>query len=302
MARRERLANDAESTLATTISDSATSFDVDDASDFPTEGDFRIVVDNEIMIVTAVSSNTFTVTRGAESTAAANHVAGSQVAQILTVSGLQNYIKEVADPYVVSRPPYRIQDTNGDILDDTDFSSFGAFTGATASSSGGVVTITQTPQGSEVVAPLVRTAPSTPYTIECCIAGFFAAADTTDGPIIGVCFAESGTGKLVILRWRPSATAQMGVDFYTNVTTFSSTPGNDWEYQQAASVPLWAKLADNGTNISIELSIDGVNYVQVYDALRGAHFTTGPDRVGFFVDAINSEYDAYVNLLAWDGE
>lgn len=90
----ELFANIAASTLDVGIDDNDLSLDVVDASDFPASGNFRIVIGSEIMLVTAVASETFTVTRGAEGTVAAAHLAGVPVTHVLTAGGLAQTISE----------------------------------------------------------------------------------------------------------------------------------------------------------------------------------------------------------------
>lgn len=85
----ELFTNNAQSTLDGAINDSVTSLDVSSASSFPVSGDFRIKIDDEIMLVTAVSSNTFTVTRGSESTTAASHSSGATVSHVLTAAAIE---------------------------------------------------------------------------------------------------------------------------------------------------------------------------------------------------------------------
>src|SRR6185437_2715032 len=84
----EQYANNASSTLASTIIAGDGSLTVASAAAFPTVGNFRIIVDSEIMTVTAVSGSTFTITRGAEGTTAAGHTSGAIVTQVLTRGGL----------------------------------------------------------------------------------------------------------------------------------------------------------------------------------------------------------------------
>jgi hypothetical protein len=55
---------------------------------FPTTGQFRIKIDAELMLVTAVSGTTFTVTRGIEGSTAASHANGATVTHILTAGAL----------------------------------------------------------------------------------------------------------------------------------------------------------------------------------------------------------------------
>lgn len=95
----EQLTNKAASTLSAAITSGATSLTVASAAAFPTNGNFRVIVDNEIMLVTAVSGTTFTVTRGAESTTAASHASGAAITHVLTAAslralGLQRYRPE----------------------------------------------------------------------------------------------------------------------------------------------------------------------------------------------------------------
>lgn len=75
---RLRAANLAQTTLSKEISNTATSLDVFDSSGFPTPP-FRITIENEILEVTNVSGNTFTVVRGVEGTTSAAHPYGAEV-------------------------------------------------------------------------------------------------------------------------------------------------------------------------------------------------------------------------------
>lgn len=84
----ELYTNNAISNLDGTIDDNDLSLVVTDASEFPTTGNFRIRVDNEIMLVTAVASETFTISRGHESTTPAAHTDGARVAHILTAGAI----------------------------------------------------------------------------------------------------------------------------------------------------------------------------------------------------------------------
>lgn len=67
--------NRAISALAAAINDSVTELSVDagEGANFPATPDFHITIEDEIMTVTGVSTDTFTVTRGAESTTPAAH-------------------------------------------------------------------------------------------------------------------------------------------------------------------------------------------------------------------------------------
>src|SRR5262249_5310784 len=90
----ERFANNVASPLAAALTAGATTLTVLSVTgpmgSFPTLGQFRVVVDNEVMLVTAVSGTTFTVTRGYEGTTAAAHAAGVEVGLVLTTAALES--------------------------------------------------------------------------------------------------------------------------------------------------------------------------------------------------------------------
>lgn len=88
----EQFANNAATTLSGnggSITSGATSLIVASASQFPTSGNFRIIIGSEIIIVGAVSGTTFSsLTRGAENTTAASHNDGDAVTCILTAGSI----------------------------------------------------------------------------------------------------------------------------------------------------------------------------------------------------------------------
>ena len=84
----ERFANNSQTSLNGAINASQTTFTVIDASKLPTQPQFRIRVDDELMLVTGVSGNTLTVTRGVESTVATSHNNQRVVRHILTAGAI----------------------------------------------------------------------------------------------------------------------------------------------------------------------------------------------------------------------
>lgn len=89
----ENLANDYESTLSSGITAGDTSLVVASATGAPS-ANFRIRINNEIMLVTNVAGTTYTVTRAQEGTTAAAHSAGAAVAHVMTKEGLDKYALE----------------------------------------------------------------------------------------------------------------------------------------------------------------------------------------------------------------
>lgn len=83
----EHYANNYATTLNGAINNSQTTFTVTSATGAPTVN-FRIKVENEIMLVTNVATLTFTVTRAQDSTSAASHADLSAVTHIVTAVAL----------------------------------------------------------------------------------------------------------------------------------------------------------------------------------------------------------------------
>jgi virginiamycin B lyase len=80
----EQFANDATSILAVAVSITDLTITVVSAATFPPITPFRIMIDDEIMMVTGIALNVFTVTRGEEETAITTHTIGSEVSQAFT--------------------------------------------------------------------------------------------------------------------------------------------------------------------------------------------------------------------------
>lgn len=299
MVRRERFANDAETTLNGAINDVVTSLTVTSATEFPTEGDFRLLIDLEIVLVTAVAGAVFTIVRAQEGTTGASHTDLAPVIQIVTEDGLQSYLRESVDPWFNERPPYRIHNASGNKLTKSDFTQVN-FTNTTAVDNlGGFISIENddAPLGAHSLRVLVRTAPSTPYTIEGCVdMGIGALHIPTSGSgHFGLLFRETSSSKIVSISFRPNDV--YAVWNWTNATTFASaaTSGDSFSHFDR----VWMKISADGTNLTYDISHDGINYVQLFTSVKGLFFTTAPDQVGFYYSANNAMLNNRANLLAW---
>lgn len=104
----DKFANNVQTTLNGGINNSTTTAVITSATGFPASGNFRILIDDEILLVTARSGTTLTVTRGAESTTAASHADLAPVTMVLTKAGLES-IKEAPFIVPISGTPTAIQ-------------------------------------------------------------------------------------------------------------------------------------------------------------------------------------------------
>lgn len=88
----EYFSNFETTTLNGAINNSVTSINVTDGSVFHTTPNFRIKIEDEILLVTSISSNTLTVTRGVEGTTAVPHADQTQVVgMLLTAQSIANF-------------------------------------------------------------------------------------------------------------------------------------------------------------------------------------------------------------------
>jgi virginiamycin B lyase len=84
----EQFANDAFTLLTASVAISDLTITVDSVITFPVTTPFRIMINDEIMMVTGILGNVFTVTRGIEETAITTHAIGDEVSQVLTNESL----------------------------------------------------------------------------------------------------------------------------------------------------------------------------------------------------------------------
>lgn len=89
---QERLVNNAQTTLAGVINDTQTTIVVTNASQFPDSGQFRILVEQELMLVTEVADTTWVVQRGVEGTSARTHAGSVSVMAVLTKGAIEAYM------------------------------------------------------------------------------------------------------------------------------------------------------------------------------------------------------------------
>ena len=107
MSRREVFQNNTSDTLSASCISTDLTISVATGSKFPATGDFHVLVDSEIMLVTARSTNTLTVVRGQEGTTAAAHSSAAVITLIWTVGSMQQYGRDNSPGFDGTRPPFR---------------------------------------------------------------------------------------------------------------------------------------------------------------------------------------------------
>src|SRR6185295_7488450 len=85
----EQFANNAQTALTGSITGGATTLTITSASGFPGNAQFRIRIDDELLLVTGgAGTTTWTVTRGIENTTAIGHGNSATVTHVLTAGAV----------------------------------------------------------------------------------------------------------------------------------------------------------------------------------------------------------------------
>ena len=290
--RQERHVNDTESILDGGISDSATSLTLTDGSGFPSEGDFRLIIESELLLATARSSNVLTVERGIEDSTPAAHVDGKPVRVIVTEGSLKQFWSDFAPLYMPdSTPPKRIYDSSGDPIGQSDFTWFNQSTASSADQVDGSILLT-TPSNStslwrgKYVAP-----PSAPWIVIAAFSTLWLHTSSADFPQCGITVENSGDGKLTIISFHGRGGNSPGIQIskMTDYSTFSSSYV-DLKPLGATSDLIWLKFEDDNSNHKQYVSIDGVNWLLLNSASRTDWLSNGGNRVGFGHDAAGNDY------------
>lgn len=302
----EKYANNAATTLNGAINNSTTTVVVTSAAAFPSVGQFRIKVGDEIMLVTGVSSNTFTVaTRGTiDGTSAASHSNLDVVTHVLTKGALDQIIIDNCQDVAYSSLPsaekagrnvfinngVHLFRDNGSTLDaygnvnkmkiPPTVSSFTWDNQNSATATDNVGTIFLSKQSSGTIANqlivLYKTAPSPPYKLTAKIIADVAPQNFAG---YGLVFRQSSDGKLAGLTY--VFVGSLMVAFarkFTNSTTFSADYfGSLPQYHQP-----WVRIEDDNTNRICSVSCDGVNWKVLHTVGRTDFLTA--DQIGFCIN------------------
>ncbi len=329
----ELFKNLASTTLAADIDDSTTSITVASAMGF-TGGNFRILIDSEIMKVTAVSGTTFTVVRAQESTAATSHTSATAVYNVLTAGALDAHDQNDLAAYdtYANRPtagtPGRIfLPTDGAFLErdnGTAWEKVGPIwpmTPPTASTfatwlnqSTSTVTDAKGPlyfnavyATSATIRAILKSYLTTPFTVEMAILPNVLPYTSSSDVAVGLCIRDSATGKIEMYGLGGNGADLNIKGYYYSSATASGTSVTGWPTGThfSESTLLWLRYADDGTYRVISISVDGCTWTQLLSVSRTTNLT--PDQIGIGIKA-NTAYtssspyfsiDSGVTILHW---
>ncbi|MBN2132407.1 MAG: hypothetical protein JW741_23095 [Sedimentisphaerales bacterium] len=303
----EQFKNLASTTLDGAIDDEVTTITVASAMGF-TGGDFRILVDSEIMKVTAVSGLDFTVTRGAEGTSPSSHDNGAAVKHVLTAGALDAHdqddlvVRDAYDSKPAAGVPGRLflptdgifmERDNGSAWEKfgplwpmtppqaSDFPTWVNQGSATIADNKGAIWL-ETPciSGTNVRA-CVKPYPSTPFTLE--MALIPCMAPNSGNVVAGLCIRDSVSGKLQMYGFYDQEGKVSGRN-YSGPTAYASAvtgwPGSGYLHMGESNL-LWIKYEDDDTNRKISISADGCSWSQIVNLARTDYLT--PTQIGVFI-------------------
>lgn len=314
----ELYTNDPSTTLNGSITSGDLSLIVTSATGFPGGGNFRIRIDNEIILVTAVSGTTFTILRGQEGTSAAGHSNGATVNHYLTAGALDAIRSDMRKMGTYASIPagnkagdtYKCTDSGYDaIYDGTNWVWFYrghrayppaightyAWTNqgsSTVATTDGTFTLKTVGTGSDQNRFYGITAPSMPFTLE---AGMVVASSATayssgasnNGGYFSGISAYNGTQFVVQdISGQPNSNSPNMEFIYFNSTTSFNTSWKNQLFHNSGLV--WMRiLFTNATDRTCSFSLDGANYVQFLDQTGATSFT--PTQVGMVINPWHSQ-------------
>jgi hypothetical protein len=319
----EKLANAPISTLSGSITNSATALTVTSASTFPTTGTFRVLIDDEIIKVTGVSGTTFTIVRGQESTTAVSHGSGATVTGIVTKNSLDTVFGEQLQYGLLSARPAAPQEgatwcdtdslyqyiyhngnwelTNPIYVPAANQIDLSAWTGVNLSgttwaSRAGVLNIRSVTTSGTSIAHYHKALPAAPYKLNICVK---TITWQLHWHLFGIALHDVSSGKFKLFEIGAISNAQsIIIEDYNTYNSYSSTP---------AGKSIWLpdithlQIEDDNTDWYFRFSMDGVNWVLLYQCTRNTFLT--PTDVALVTNQNSGlSVDRLIDVFAyWEG-
>jgi len=301
MVRYEQVPNHGATNLDGAILDSDLSIDVIDGSVFPTAGDFRILIGTEVLLVTARSTDTLTVERGLDGTTAASASDGAAVKTVATADQWDRLAIDLgaggrSDETNGGELPRLCQDQAGDLIVAADFSWANQQSATISDTDYGGLKLTTDAGGGTTTDQHVCfiTLPATPWVATVKFFYNYGVTFNATWDWFGFLVRESSTGEFVQIRGTPWST--MPYQHMNSPTSNNTTIDNTTDM---GSTHMWYRFADDGTNLSIQISTSGKpqSFYQINSESRTARLTSGADQIGFSINGEVSGGNAWSALI-----
>ena len=296
---------------------------------FPSSGDFWVRVEDEVFKVTARTTDTLTVHRAQDSTAAANHAAGTDVYWVLGVAALNQLRTDItggAGKSTMTVAAFDSATTNGTVqggLSHVRMSNgiyeciwngsaweyyFGhvkcarPFSSAFSWVNQGSATVSGATGGVYMASPgsasidwhLMAQSATPPYTLR---VGFKITGPSVNYLNAGVGWRNSGGAQLIAVAPGFGASGyHWRILLYNSPTSFSTFYLDEKQRQEQFDV-VWLRLVDDNTNRIVSTSADGLNWVQVLS--HGRTSGLNPNQVWFGLSIESASYSAGMTLIDW---
>lgn len=275
--RKERwsMTTNATSAIATlngAVLAAATTITVNNASVFPTKGNFDVIINNtEIATVRSVSSNTLTLTAGLSS----GHGDGSNVVMVLTSNSIDRAISDAGGKFLY---PFNRILNGATTLTESSFTWFNQGTAAAVDADNGGLRLTLPNELHHNIRGKYISAPSTPWTVTCYVELAEGHADHTDngGTYGGILARESTSNKLYIMAITGNKLVMWKMDTYN---TFNAAV--DSINLENVGYGAWFQMQDDGTTIHGKVSLNGYDYFEIWNEARTTFMSGGINQIGF---------------------
>lgn len=292
----ELFSNAASDTLDGAINSSVTTLTLNDASSFPV-GNFRILIETELLFCTSRATNVLTVIRGIENTTAASHLDTTQVKHLLTAGSMKglrdNILAEVG----------MIDDATSLSTDDDNFDDQN-FSGWTAVGTTPTPVVTEAKHRASIRIPTGTAAaqlygwvkaktPSAGKWIQC---GYNTMKMGSPHQLVGPIFASGATyGSNNAVQWGYSSEENIFcMSFLANWNSLSGQ--NRYESVQLPAAP-WIHLRfvwNSADNYDVMSSVDCVSWNTIASATLGTLGTVS--HCGFGISAWGSNKEVTTSL------
>jgi hypothetical protein len=296
---REQLANAPITALDGSIDGSQTTLTVLDGTVFPAVGNFRLSIEDEILLCTSRSSNTLTVIRGQEGTSGASHASTTPVSQRVTAGAFETWGRNnITD--IVSPPLNQIVDDAGAPLVAAGFAWVNQG-GASATDQGGSIVLRHPATANAVeYRALALTAPTPPYSYVAALTALLIPGTSATGAV-GVGFRESSTGEMVafvVTTVNGGGDQKIAVVNLNSPTSIFIAPRAEVFFACNLRAR-WFKIEDDGTNLKFYIG-DGLEWIQIFSVGRTVFMASGPDQVWWGgANSGTNDNEIITRLLHW---
>lgn len=326
------MAMETQTNLATTtlnggINDSTNTVVVTTGSVFPATGNFRILIDAEIMLVTARSTNTLTATRAQEGTVAASHSDLTVVTGPLTAGSINQMLADLSQSGIIASVPaatkngliYLASDADIFTRDNSvtldyyaplkqftppvlgDFTWLSQGSSTTDTTLGGIKVAIPADPGTGVNLRVLHKSKTAPYKVT----GYFILNQSSQSyQSCGMGFYDPTGGRLVSMHFIvfDADFSYVEVCRWANTTTFTSAPA--FSLLNGAGIAIgYMQIENDNTNLIFRISNNGIDWVTVYSEGKTAYLTTAPTKAMFYGRNNTGSRDAHAfSLLSWKEE